>query len=177
MRERLLAFIDIETTGLEFNHEIIELACILVEQKNLEIIEQFVYKVKPKNLEMADKESLKIAHFDKELWEKEAIELKDALKTLEEKSRDAIMIGQNFTFDWTRLEKALFENGFLQSAFYYHRLDLMSMAFLKFYNEPKLKRFSLRELCDYFEVKQGKAHSALDDAMATYEVYKKLINS
>lgn len=37
---------------------------------------------------------------------------------------------------------------------------------------PELKSHSLPNLCNRFNIDQGNAHRALDDAKATYEVYK-----
>ena len=47
MRKENLAFIDIETTGLNMlKHEIIEVGCVLATPE-LEVIEEFELKIKP----------------------------------------------------------------------------------------------------------------------------------
>jgi oligoribonuclease (3'-5' exoribonuclease) len=54
MKNHNLAFIDIETTGLNLiNNEIIEIGCVITTPK-LEIIEEFEIKIKPEHIENAD---------------------------------------------------------------------------------------------------------------------------
>jgi len=175
-RQRNLAFLDLETTGLNLDHEIIEIGVVRVSQPDFSVIEEFDMKIKPHHLETADPEAIKLVGYTDELW-KDAIELKDALKILEDKYRGDILIGDNFTFDWTRLEKAFFENGHPAPAFYYHRMDTKSMIYYKFYNDPNISNFNLSEICKYLGIERGKAHSALDDARASYEVFKKIMTS
>ena len=51
MRKHNLAFIDIETTGLNLlKHEIIEIGCVLTTP-DLKVIEDFELKIKPENIE------------------------------------------------------------------------------------------------------------------------------
>lgn len=174
MRERNLCFLDLETTGLNLDHEIIEIGGLLVTQPDFRILEEFNWKIKPHHLEKADPEALLLNGYNEKDWEN-SIELFEALHCLEEKAKGTIMVGYNFTFDWARLEKAFFEIGRPAPSFYYHRLDVMPQVYLKLYNEEKIKRFSLGEICDYFGIDKGCQHSAIDDARATFEVYKKLI--
>ena len=68
MRKHNLAFIDIETTGLDvIDHEIIEIGCVLTTP-NLKVIEEFELKIKPEHLEIADPTAMKINHYKEELW-------------------------------------------------------------------------------------------------------------
>ena len=68
MRTHNLAFIDIETTGLNFfKHEIIEIGCVLTTP-SLEVIEEFELKIKPQKIENADPVALKITHYNEEDW-------------------------------------------------------------------------------------------------------------
>jgi len=181
MKHHNLAFIDLETTGLSpERHEIIEIGIILAKQTPregkgplVEIIEELELKVSPEHIEDADPQALKINGYDRDKWS-DAISLGKAMETVRDETKDAILVGQNVSFDWVFLEKAFAKTG-IQNKMHYHRIDLMSMAFAKLYNDPKAQRFSLRELCLYFGVKNEKAHSALSDIRATYEVYKKLL--
>ena len=175
VRERNLAFLDIETTGLELGHEIIEIGVVRARQPDLEMIEEFDLKIKPLHLETADSEALRLVGYSDELWQG-AISLKEALDILEEKCRGDILIGENFTFDWARLEKAFFDNGRPFPPFYYHRMDVKSMVYYKFYRDKNLTDFTLGGICRYLNINPGRVHSALDDARACYAVFKKIIN-
>jgi len=202
MKKHNLAFIDLETTGLDpERHEIIEIGAILARQIQpqqdrlksnfnhakkwlkfdfnsrrgpiVEVIEEFELKVIPERIEDADPQALRINGYTPEKWT-DAMSLGKAIEIVAEKTQDAIMIGQNVTFDWIFLSRAFVRVG-IQNKMHYHRMDLMSMAFARLYNVPEMQRFSLRELCIYFGVENEKAHTALSDIRATYEVYKKLL--
>jgi len=181
MKRHNLAFIDLETTGLDSErHEIIEIGIILAKQISqegkgplVEVIEEFELKVIPDRIEDADPQALRINGYRPEKWT-EAMSLGKAIKIVVEKTEDAVMVGQNVTFDWVFLKKAFTKTGVINKM-HYHRIDLMSMAFASLYDVPEMQRFSLRELCVYFGVKNEKAHTALSDIRATYEVYKKLL--
>lgn len=173
MRKHNLAFLDIEATGLNvLEHEIIEIGCVLTTPE-LEIIEEFELKIKPEHLEIADPVSMKINHYDKTLWTK-AVPLKKAMKILSEKVKDSIMVGQNIAFDSGFLEHAFAKVG-IKNSMHYHKLDTISIAWAKFHQDKDFEHFSLREMCLRFGIKNEQAHSALSDARATFELYKKLM--
>ena len=173
MRKHKLVFVDIETTGLNvIEHEIIEVGCVIVDNK-LKIIEEFELKIKPKNIENADRISLKINHYNERDWN-DAYELKDALKIFSKKTKDCIMVGQNIAFDSSFIEYALQKNN-VKNTLHYHRLDTISIAWAKLNNNINFTHFSLREMCKYFNIENENPHSALSDAKATYKLYKRLM--
>ena len=160
MRKHNLAFIDIETTGLNvIEHEIIEIGCVLTTPK-LKIIEEFELKIKPKNIYTAD-------------W-KSASDLAEAMEILLKKTKDCIMVGQNVAFDVSFLEYNFAKLG-LSNMMHYHKLDTISIAWAKFNKEKDFEHFSLREMCARFGIKNENPHSALSDARATFKLYKKLM--
>lgn len=174
MREQNLAFIDIETTGLNLiRHEIIEIGCILVNP-DLEVIEEFEIKIKPEHPEDADPTSLKINHYDPEVW-RDAKSLKQAMVFLASKVEGAIMVGQNIAFDSSFLDYAFAKIG-LSNPMHYHKLDTIAIAWAKMHRDPELIHFSLREMCLRFGIENPKAHTALSDARATFLLYKKLMS-
>ena len=64
MKKHNLAFIDIETTGLNLiEHEIIEIGCV-VTAPNLKVIEEFKLKIKPERIEDAEPVSNFLYHND-----------------------------------------------------------------------------------------------------------------
>jgi len=174
MRKHNFAFIDIETTGLNLTkHEIIEIGCVLTTP-TLEVIEEFELKIKPEYVENADRVALKVNHYDPLNWQ-DAQSLKDGVKILSKKTKDCIMVGQNVAFDSGFLEYAFSKTGTVNSM-HYHKLDTISIAWAKLCGEPDVNHFSLRELCLRFGIKNENAHTALSDARATFELYKKLMS-
>ncbi len=175
-----LAFIDLEMTGLiPGEHEILEIGLVLVEQAVIEgkssfkILEEFEIKTKPKHIERADPESFAINHYNDKDWE-EAVPLRQALEILMEKVTGSAMVGHNVSFDSAFLGFALAGEG-MKNTMHYRRLDTISIAFAKLHTHEDVKKLSLRSLCEYFGVENKKAHSALADARATYEVFLKLM--
>lgn len=174
MRKHHFAFIDLETTGLNFaKHEIIEIGCVLTDDK-LKVIEEFEFKIKPEHIENADKTALKINHYKEKDWEL-GYEIEDAIKIFSEKVKDCIMVGQNVSFDFGFIEYNL--NKFeIKNTLHYHKLDTISIAWAKLNKEKDFEHFSLREMCKYFGIINENPHSALSDARATYLLYKKLMS-
>jgi len=174
MRKHNFAFIDIETSGLNvIEHEILEIGCVITNDK-LKIISKFEIKIKPEHIENADKIALKINHYNNVDWEN-AKTIKEALKIFSKKVKDCIMVGQNVAFDSGFLEYNLKKND-IKNTLHYHRLDTISIAWAKLHNNPKILHFSLREMCKYFDIENRNPHSALSDAFATYELYKKMMS-
>lgn len=168
-----LAFIDTETTGRGFDHELIEIALVRVSNYNFSIIHEWETKIKPKHIETAESESLKINGYNEADWV-EALEIVDALKIFLEKAENTILVGHNLVFDWFYIHKALAENN-LKPTFWYKGLDTISLAWMKLRNDPSIKSLSFNELTSYFNIKPDKPHSAMDDARNTYKLFLKLL--
>ena len=174
MKKHNLAFIDIETTGLDvIRHEIIEIGCVLAAL-DLGVIEEFELKIIPERIEEADPTSLKISHYDPSVWTN-ALSLRAAMEIFSKKLKDFIMVGQNVAFDSGFLEHAFSKTGVVNTM-HYHKLDTISIAWAKLHRSPDLEHFSLREMCVRFGIKNEHAHTALSDARATYKLYKKLMS-
>lgn len=179
MKKSKLAFIDLETTGLDpARHEILEIGAVIarpVEGSNSqwEIADELDLKVKPAHLETAEPEALRINGYNDGAW-LFAVSLEPAMKTLADQIADATVVAQNVTFDWSFLERA-FRQTNLAPQIFYHKLDLASMAFGKLYQRDNFQKYTLRALCDYFGVKHTGAHSALADARASFAVFQKLM--
>lgn len=173
MKKHNFAFIDIEATGLNLlNHEIIEIGCVLTTS-NLEVIEEFELKIKPEHIENADPVALKVNHYNEKDWE-HSYGLEEAMKIFSQKVKDCIMVGHNVSFDAGFLEYT-FNKIQMANTLHYHKLDTISIAWAKFHNEPDVEHYSLREMCLRFDIKNERAHTALSDARATFELYKKLM--
>ncbi|MEJ0002264.1 MAG: 3'-5' exonuclease [bacterium] len=174
MKKHNLAFIDIETTGLNVTkNEIIEIGCVIVTP-DFGLVEEFDLKIKPEHIEHADPVALKVNHYHPKDWVF-AYTLKEAMQIFADKVKNCIMVGQNVAFDSGFLEYAFIQTG-IKNSMHYHKLDTISMVWAKLHREPDLEHFSLRELCARFDIVNENAHTALSDARATFELYKKLMS-
>ncbi|PCI20666.1 hypothetical protein COB64_01720 [Candidatus Wolfebacteria bacterium] len=182
MKRHNLAFLDIETTGLDpEKHEIIEIGVVVVRQAlnpdgspSLEVIDELEYKVKPERIQDADPRALRVNGYNPSDWVF-AYTLEEAMKALSEKTKDAIFVAHNVTFDYSFIERAFRTTG-VENKMHYHKMDTISIAFALLHKKDDIERFSLQKLTQYFGVENKKSHTALSDARATYEVYKKLMS-
>ena len=173
MNQKNLAFIDIETTGLDPEiQEIIEIGGVVVTP-DLKVVHEFEIKVKPENLAAAQPEALRINRFDPAQWVF-ALSLPEAMKLFSEKTKDCIMVAQNVAFDYSFLQKA-FSKTKVPNLMHYHKLDTISIAYAKLGKNGDAQKYSLGFLCGMFGVDYKNAHTALADARATFEVFKKMI--
>jgi len=182
MKKNNLAFIDTETTGTDpEKHEIIEIACLVASQSvdesgkpKFEVIEEFDFKIKPTHIETAEPEALLVNHYNKMDW-LFAIDMSQALKSLSQKTDGAIMVAQNVAFDYQFLNKAFSTTG-VENKMSFHKLDLISIAFAKLYNDERVTKYNLWALAEHFGLLNEKAHSAMADVRLTFEIYKKLLS-
>lgn len=183
MKESILAFLDTETTGLNpEKHEVIQVGVVLARQTprqgrgpSLEIIEEIDLKIKPQRIEDAEEEALRINGYDEGEW-MFAPDLKPAAELLAKKLQGAIMVAHNISFDAPFVEK-MFERAGVENTMKRYKLDTISIAFARFYNREEDIKYSLGYLCDMFGIKNENAHTALADAKALYQVYKKMMDA
>lgn len=181
MLKQNLAFVDTETTGLDVEkNEIIQIGCVLVAQKEdalggqlFEVIEEFEIKIKPERIETADKVALRINGYTPEDWVF-AYSVTEGMKLFAQKTEGAVMVGHNLAFDFAFLLKAFSTTG-VKDKMHFQKLDTISIAFAKAKKREDIDKFSLYALSKLFGIENKKAHTALSDARATFELYKKLI--
>lgn len=176
MKNKNLAFIDIETTGFDIERqEIVEIGCVIVKQVDGvagDIVDEFEIKIKPQRLNEADPEALAINGYNEAAW-MFALDLKPAMELFAEKTKDCIMVAHNLAFDYSFLAKAFAVTG-VENKMFYAKMDTISYAYAKLGNNESITRFSLGALCDHYGITNERAHTALADARATYEMFKKL---
>jgi len=171
IREKKLAFIDIETTGLNsLKHEITEIACLLIESKSWRVLKEVLIKVAPCDLENADKKALRLTGYSKERW-KDSVSLKQALNRLNIVAENAMLVGWNISFDWAFLVRG-FERLGIKHKFDYHR---MSIAYSKLDKIKYDSHLRLSKIAPQLGIRNWKEHSAMDDVRVTYVVFKKLM--
>ncbi len=177
MKNKKLAFLDIETTGFDVEkQEIIEIGVVIMNQKDGvlgDMHEEFELKIKPEKLENADAEALALNGYNEAEW-MFAMSLEQAMKVLAEKTKDCVMVAHNVAFDYSFIAKAFSTTG-VKNEMFYAKLDTISFAFAKLHKLPDAPRLSLAALCEYFGIENERAHTALADTRATVEVYKKLL--
>lgn len=172
-----LAFVDIETTGIDRDDfEIIELGVVIARLKDdvLTVIDEIDLKIVPKHIETADPVALRVNGYDPADWIF-AVSIEEALKIFVEKTAGAVFVAHNITFDYGFIETNLKRYG-IESKMHYHKLDTIALAFSVLHNNDDMGKLSLRARCERFEIDNKKAHSAFADAYATYERFKKLLN-
>lgn len=174
IRKRNFAITDLETTGLDpSRHEIIEIGLVVVRQRDFKIIDRLSVKVKPRHIETAIKEALGINGYTREGW-RNAISLTRAMEQYSRKTRNAIFVAHNVTFDWSFIGEA-FKKTRTRNLMDYHRIDLFSVAWAKLERLKKLKKFRGSELCKFLGIpEEPEPHSAINGAWVAYEILKKL---
>lgn len=177
MKNKKLAFIDIETTGFNVEkQEVIEIGLVIVNQKDGilgEIIDEFEVKIQPEKIENADAEALSINGYNEAEW-MFAVSLQQAMEMLAEKTKDCVMVAHNVAFDYAFLAKAFAITG-VENKMFFAKIDTISFAFAKLHKITDAPRLNLKSLCEYFGIKNERAHTALADTRATVEVYRKLL--
>lgn len=177
MKGKKLAFIDIETTGISaWKHEIIEIGCLIAKQNEdgtFVELESFEVKVKPEHIETAEIEALRINGYDESNWVF-AHSQKEALTMISQKCDGCVMVAQNVSFDYSFLAVA-FGKYEVKDPFFYAKLDTIPMAYLRFRKDPEMTSFTLRNLAEKYGIKNEKAHTAMADIRATFEVFKRIM--
>lgn len=175
IKRRPLVFVDLEFSGLNLNNEVIEIGCVVVDQKTFEIKKEWLDKIKPEEIKKADPNSLKIVGYSKEEW-KNALSLRDAMLKFNKIAKGGVLVGYNVAWDFLFLEKSFFELG-IKPAFHWQIIDVLSMVFEKFYKNSSIKGFRMKEIEKFLGIKHGVWHNPLDDAKATYEIFLKIIKN
>lgn len=173
-RQQPLVFIDLELTGLNvLEHEIIEIACLVVDPQTLETRKEYHCKVMPEYLETADPKALKMAGFSREAWEKEARPIKQVIEELNGLAPGGIFIGWNVSSDRPFLELAVRRQE-MDLNFDHHWLDVSMLVYERLFDNENLERIKLTESCQVLGIPRGDKHTAMADVKATFEVYKAL---
>lgn len=177
MLQQPLAFIDVETTGLSAEkHEIIELGLVLARMKDgvLTVVDELDIKIQPKHIETAEPQALRVNGYNEADW-LFATSLEEVMRVFGEKTKGAIFVAHNVTFDYAFIEKA-FEKTGVENGMHYHKIDTISLAFGILHHQDDISKLSLRVLCEKYGIENKKAHSAFADSYALYEVFRKLMN-
>jgi len=170
-----LAFVDIETTGLDENtHEIIEIAALVYSPAEDKVLDEWETKIAPSHIETASDYALKINGYinNPKLYTNN---LKSALIKLNSIVKKCMIIGQNIEFDLKFLRHNMAEEGIEPSFDRHRKLDLMALAWFAV-KDSAIPGMSLANLCDHFSVSNVGAHGALIDCRRAFDIYRNLIS-
>ncbi len=178
MLNKTLAFLDVETTGTNVSkHEIIEIGVVIAkpqEDGTHTIVSEHEWKVKPERIEDAEPAALRVNGYDPAQW-MFAHTLEQAMQELAKVADGAVMVAHNVGFDNSFIAKAFGDTG-VKNTMFYSCLDTISLAVAKLQKNPRVQRYTLRSLCELFNINNERAHTALADARATFEVYQCLMH-
>lgn len=154
---------DIETTGLNPKYEkIIEVGAAKV--RDAEVVDTFSTFVNPgKGLPERIKELTGICDTDVI----NAPYIEEVLDAFIEFAGDDILLGHNLIFDYSFVKKAAVNQ---KRTFHRNGIDTLKIA-RRFLADLESRNLSF--LCEYYKI-HLEAHRALNDALATHELYQKL---
>ena len=157
--------IDIETTGLQDDDEIIELGAIHIVNGEI----QDSYSVLVQCSAPISDEIQKLTGITNEEVQNQGIPLKTALSQFLTFCGDNELIGYNLRFDMQFLQRVCAQSGF--PSIKNKTTDVMKIAKKKLDLDSG---YSLSSVAGYLEIEQEKRHRALADCMLTYWVFEKL---
>lgn len=172
---RQLIVVDIETTGLMGHHAILEVAAVYVET-GVEMY--FVPEVLPEKLGEADGDAMRInRYYERGVYRHMLTdrETQQNYRDLAEFLKGQTFGGSNPRFDADFIGREMANRLNLSPEPWHHRLADLSAYAAGALGIPPNELAGLGDICQRLSVDPGIAHSALDDARATAECFRKLI--
>jgi DNA polymerase-3 subunit epsilon len=171
---RELAFVDVETTGLDaLEHEIVEIAVLRVDPWTFEVASRFQALVRPTRLSSACPEALRICGYSADRWA-HALSLREALQAAAPLLDGATLAGHNVSFDRAFLDIAWIEAKLTPPALDHHVLDTASLAW-PLLASGAVDSLSLGTLARHFGIAHAEPHRALSDACCALELARRLV--
>jgi len=171
---RPLAFIDLETTGLDpARHEILEIGVIRVDARTLTELDSTDVRVCPTRLADADPEALRRNGYSPRRWE-DAASLPEALDWVAPLLVGATLAGHNVGFDRAFLEVAWRATGGPPPDLDHHLLDTATLAW-PLLAEGRIDSLSLIAVCTALGIGLHDPHRALSDAERSLEIARQLL--
>jgi DNA polymerase III epsilon subunit-like protein len=194
---RPIAYLDVETTGLDpVRHEVIEVAILVETDRSRPPSEVFNHlrhvgarldyrrgglvevtcKIHPEHLENADPEALKINGYASSLWKDALLWTVDLANAISDLLSRCLIVGQFVTFDlemlkWTGLR--IGGDNRLQKIAGRRSMDTRMLIY-EHLTPLGLSSASLGPVCDLIGVSNEGAHHSLIDAYRCREVYHRL---
>jgi DNA polymerase III epsilon subunit-like protein len=201
----ILAVVDCETTGVDpMNNEIIEICIAPVNFEYKITAMPFHVKIKPERLESIDFEAIRAMRQYSDFWAENVCKSKDKINQLLAHGMDKfeaadllakwfedlklpplkriMPIAHNWVFDSGFISQWIGTKSF-EYIFDPRYRDTMAVSlFLNDLADMKNEQYpypknNLQYLCSELKVERTRAHTALDDAVATAEVYRRLLTN
>lgn len=177
----MLIFIDTETGGLDPQaHSLLSIGCAAWEQGH-GVIDTFEVFIKSEKYNVTS-EAQKINKFNEELHNQKAMPPKEAINSLfsfcnKYSNGLANLAGHNTQFDIAFIKKLLRDNNRSFSKHFSHRI-VDTYSIIKFLEDSKKFECELSSSASafkYFGIPVQGRHTAMGDAMATAELYEKML--
>lgn len=175
MKNKILAFVDTETTGLDVTPtgaEVIEFTVIL--EKNGKTLDKITHKVKPSRIELAHPRALEINGYNEKDWEN-ALTKEQAKIVLENTlcgNKNMVVVGHNVSFDRNGLNALLKETG--SKKYITHRVFDTQALVYEHLIDLGLKSTSLDNVREFLGWSKDKAHTAEKDTEDCRKLFHKL---
>lgn len=168
--DRDLVFLDFEMSGGDRDrHDIIEIGAVRSRLPDLAVIDQLSVKVAPRSTHGANQESLRIAGYSVKEW-KTAVPIDEGLRRLQAFAPGGLMVGWATYNDLLFLHAATTRSGIEGlSGDVYIEVQDWAQARLHYPKSPGLQR-----VADQLKIVRDQEHSAIEDALVTYEVFRML---
>lgn len=171
---RPLAFVDVETTGLDpTRHEIIEIGVVAADPRTLETRGMLDVRVRPARIDDADPAALRINGWSVDAW-KDAVPLDIALVRVKPLLDGALLAGHNVSFDRAFLDAAWRATGVAAPDVDHHVLDTATLAW-PLHAAGVVESLSLGVVCKALGIDLEQPHRALADAQRSLEVARRLL--
>lgn len=180
--EWLLAFVDVETTGVVAgHHEMIDIGVILADLEGSEIGRLFL-RIMPQHPERASEEAVAINGFSVERWQAlDAVSVETAVDRLlafheaAAGGRRILMVAHNSQFDAAFVDFLLRSEGHRRDdIYYYYVLDIPSMAW-----SLGIRLLHGQRLSDFFgiedEPRTAMEHTGITGADLNLRMYRELL--
>jgi DNA polymerase-3 subunit epsilon len=170
--EKLLLFIDTETTGLDADrHEVIEVAYLLFDVSTKKILDRWSAKIIPQDLHTANPIALKINGYTEEKW-KDAIHPKIACqKLLSAFDKSRVLVGHNISFDM-RFLGSMFQRCQIPIQGPFDSIDTKTLAKEHFarggFENPSLSLDSIRAFFGWSAENAHTAEKDVDDCLTLF---------
>ena len=160
--------IDIETTGINNDDEIIELGAILIKDKNVINAYSTLIKCDKK----IPSEIVNLTGITQNDLLDCGISLKDALENFLDFCGSNLLVGYNINFDMNFLQKSCKSVGlpFIKNK----TMDVMKLAKKNIFSNSG---YSLSTIATQLDIRHDKIHRATDDCLVTYKIFEKLKES
>jgi len=171
-----LCFVDIETTGTEFNyHEIIDIGVIKTSLDGEKILAKLEKKIQPKFPKRITKTAKEINNYNSEDWKNAKAHSIELWNTLIKFWKNCIPVCHNPSFERAFITISALSHQIKDIKLDYHWIGTESLAWYLYLN-GKIPKLSLSSIADYYCIEpEPYPHTAINGAKQCRDVYRKLI--